>query len=136
MTTKSRTWVWITSIVAVAFGAMTIKSGGSVLFIDGVARRAAGNTVDFVLWFNFVAGFFYIVTGVGIWLERIWAPIVAISIAILTLLVFSIFGFHILNGGEFEQRTVIAMTLRSTIWMVIAIVCYRRMIVSGRVRRD
>ena len=134
MMMKRPAWVWIASIIAVAFGVMTIKAGGSVLFIDGEARRAAGNTVDFVLWFNFVAGFFYIATGIGIWLEKLWALIMAISIVILTLVIFGLFGVHILLGEEYEQRTVIAMTLRSTVWIVVAITCYRKMIVSGLVR--
>ena len=125
ITTKRSAWVWIVAIVAVVFGVMTIKSGGSVLFIDGEARRAAGNYVDFVLWFNFSAGFFYVVTGIGIWLEKAWVPAAAITIATLTLLVFGAFGVHIFYGGEHEQRTVAAMTLRSVVWITIAIVSYR-----------
>ncbi|MCB1862423.1 MAG: hypothetical protein KDI47_11955 [Gammaproteobacteria bacterium] len=125
ITTKRSAWVWIVAIVAVVFGVMTIKSGGSVLFIDGEARRAAGNYVDFVLWFNFSAGFFYVVTGIGIWLEKAWVPAAAITIATLTLLVFGAFGVHIFYGGEYEQRTVAAMTLRSVVWITIAIVSYR-----------
>ncbi len=121
MITKKRpAWVWVAAIIAVAFGVMTIKSGGSVLFIDGEARRAAGNYVDFVLWFNFSAGFFYVATGIGIWLEKAWAPAAAIIIATLTLLVFGAFGIHIFYGGEYEQRTVAAMTLRSVVWIAIA----------------
>ena len=125
ITTKRPTWVWITSIIAVVFGLMTIKSGGSVLFIDGEARRAAGNYVDFVLWFNFCAGFFYVATGVGIWLKKAWAPAAAITIAVLTLLVFTAFGIHVFYGGDYEQRTVAAMTLRSIVWIAIAITLYR-----------
>lgn len=132
MTTKRPLWVWVTSIIAVAFGVMTIKSGGSVLFIDGEARRAAGNVVDFVLWFNFTAGFFYITAGIGIWLEKSWTPILAIAISVLTLVVFGLLGLHILNAGEYEQRTVMAMTLRSTIWAVISILCYRKMLLTSR----
>ena len=64
--------IWLISAVAVVFGLLTIKSGGSVLFIDGVDRQAAGNYVPFVLWFNFLAGFFYIVAGVGLWLQKLW----------------------------------------------------------------
>ena len=131
MITKRLIWVWVVSIIAIAFGVITIKAGGSVLFIDGEARRAAGNFVDFVLWFNFVAGFFYVTTGIGIWREKNWAPIMAISIAILTLLIFAAFGIHILNGGEYEQRTLYAMTLRSTVWIVIATICYRKIIGAG-----
>jgi hypothetical protein len=107
---------------------MTIKSGGSVLFFDGEARQAAGNYVDFVLWFNFLAGFFYIATGMGLWLEKAWAPAAAITIAALTLLVFAAFGLHILNGGEYEQRTVIAMSIRTLLWLTIAFTCWSQLL--------
>ena len=122
------TWVWITAVIAVIFGIMTIKSGGSVLFINGEARQAAGNYVDFVLWFNFLAGFFYVATGIGIWLEKAWAAKAAITLAVLTLLVFAAFGVHILNGGEYEQRTVIAMSLRSLLWTAIAVTCWQQLL--------
>ncbi len=125
---KRPAWVWITAIIAMIFGMMTIKSGGSVLFIDGEARHAAGNYVNFVLWFNFSAGFFYIATGIGIWLEKVWAPVAAIIIAVLTLLIFGAFGVHVLNGGEYEQRTVIAMILRSSVWAAIAITSWRKLL--------
>ncbi len=125
---KRPAWVWISVIIAVIFGIMTIKSGGSVLFFDGEARQAAGNYVDFVLWFNFLAGFFYIATGMGLWLEKAWAPIAAITIAALTLLVFAAFGLHILNGGEYEQRTVIAMSIRTLLWLTIAFTCWSQLL--------
>ena len=124
ITTKRPAWVWIIAIIAVVFGVITIKSGGSVLFIDGEARRAAGNYVDFVLWFNFSAGFFYVATGIGICLEKAWAPAAAISIAVLTLLVFGAFGIHVLYGGEYEQRTVVAMSVRAGVWTAIALVVF------------
>jgi len=120
-------WVWITTIIAVIFGIMTIKSGGSVLFINGEARQAAGKYVDFVLWFNFLSGFFYVVTGFGIWLEKKWAPTAAVIITILILFVFVAFGAHIFNGGEYEQRTVIAMSLRTLVWSAIAIIWWHRL---------
>lgn len=126
MSVKKRpVWLMVTAVVAVLFGAMTIKEGGSVLFIDGEARVAAGDYVGFVLWFNFLAGFFYIVTGAGIWLKKNWSRSAAISLATMTLIVFAAFGFHILAGGEYEMRTVIAMSLRSLVWMVIAVTVWR-----------
>lgn len=124
ITTKRPAWVWIVAIIAVVFGVITIKSGGSVLFINGEARRAAGNYVDFVLWFNFSAGFFYVATGIGIWLEKSWPSAAAISIAVLTLLVFGAFGIHVFYGGEYEQRTVVAMSLRAGVWTSIAMVVF------------
>ena len=127
MTIRKRpVWVWTTSIIAVAFGVMTIKSGGSVLFFDGEARRAAGNYVDFVLWFNFIAGFFYVGTGIGIWLEKSWALAASITIAALTILVFGAFQIHVFYGGEYEQRTVVAMSLRTLVAATITFISWRR----------
>ena len=35
---KRSFWRWLAVIIAVGFGVLTIKAGGSVLFIDGEAR--------------------------------------------------------------------------------------------------
>ncbi len=59
--------LWLISLVAIGFGLLTIKEGGTVLFGDEVASAAAGSYVPFVLWFNFLAGFSYAVAGAGLW---------------------------------------------------------------------
>ena len=120
--------VWIVTIVALVFGILTIKSGGSVLFIDGPARQAAGNYVPFVLWFNFLAGFAYLLAGVGLFMQKSWAPRLSIFIAVTTAMVFALFGLHILNGGAFEDRTVVAMSLRTIVWVSIATFAYLKLI--------
>jgi len=112
-------------VVAVAFGLLTLKEGGTVLFGDEAARSAAGNYVPFVLWFNFLAGFAYVVAGVGLWLQRRWAAWLALAIASATALVFAAFGVHILGHGAYEVRTVIAMTVRTAVWFVIAVLAWR-----------
>ena len=119
---KRKVIIWPAMIIAIVFGLMTIKSGGAVLFTDGEARIAAGNYVSFVVWFNFLAGFFYITAGIGLWLKQQWANKLSIAIATLTILIFVGLGLHILMDGQYEMRTVIAMTLRSVIWITIAAV--------------
>ena len=116
--------ILLASLVAILFGLLTIKSGGMVLFVDGPDRVAAGNYVPFVLWFNFVAGFFYIIAGVGLWFTQRWSMWLAGAIVISTLMVFALFNLHIYNGGLFEFRTVIAMSLRSVVWSVITFYAY------------
>ncbi len=117
---SSRSWMAVlAAIVAVLFGLLTLKSGGSVLFIDGPDRAAAGNYVPFVLWFNFLAGFVYIIAGTGLFLGRVWAVNLSLLIALVTLLVFVAFGVHIIIDGEYETRTVGAMIMRSSVWLVI-----------------
>lgn len=120
--------IWVIAVIAVLFGLLTIKSGGSVLFIDGADRQAAGNYVPFVLWFNFLAGFVYIVAGAGLWMQKQWAAKLAAQIAVATLIVYAILGLYILGGGLYEMRTIVAMGFRSIVWAFIAMFAYRKII--------
>lgn len=117
--------VWAISLVAVVFGLLTIKEGGTILFGAEAARAAAGNYVRFVVWFNFAAGFAYAVAGVGLWLRQRWAVWLAAAIVAATALTFAAFGVHVYYGGAYEQRTVVAMILRTLVWVVIAAVAAR-----------
>ena len=121
-TTKSQRTIgiWVFSLLAGVFGFLTITSGGSVLFIDGEARQAAGHYVPFVLWFNFGAGFIYVFIAIVLWLLRPTAVWLSTLLAVSTLAIFATLGLHILNGGEYETRTVSAMILRSGVWIVIS----------------
>lgn len=113
------------SVAAIVFGLLTLKEGGEVLFGDGSARTAAGNYVPFVLWFNFLAGFAYVIAGLGLWMRKRWAMKLAMAIAGATALMFAAFGAHIVLGGAFESRTVDAMSLRTLVWIAIAGISYR-----------
>jgi len=112
--------IWAISLVAIGFGLLTIKEGGLTLSGDETAVREAGNYVPFVLWFNFVAGFAYVIAGIGLWLQQRWAVWLAAIIAAATAITFAAFGAHVFLGGLYEKRTVIAMSLRTLVWAVIA----------------
>ena len=116
---------WVMSLIAAAFGLLTIKSGAAALFGDETARSAAGNYVPFVLWFNFLAGFAYVIASVGLWNARSWSAWLAIAIAAATALVFVAFGVHIAGDGTYEMRTVMAMGLRTLVWAVIAAMVWK-----------
>lgn len=113
------------SLVAVAFGLLTLKEGGTVLFGGPQARAAAGQVVPFVLWFNFAAGWAYVAAGVGLWMQSRWALWLAVAIAASSGLVFVAFGVHMLGGGAHETRTVIAMTLRTLVWAALAAIAWK-----------
>jgi hypothetical protein len=114
-------WAIGAALIAAAFGVITIVIGGRTLFSGPVVRAAAGDIVLFVLWFNFIAGFAYVVAGLGLFLWKRWAAQLSVVIAIATVAVFAAFGIHVLRGGAFEARTVGAMTIRSVVWIVIAV---------------
>jgi hypothetical protein len=113
-------WAIAVALIAVAFGIVTIIVGGKTLFGGAEQRAAAGNIVPFVLWFNFVAGFAYVIAGFGLFLWKRWAAQLSAVIAVATIAVFIAFGTHIFLGGMFEVRTVGAMIIRSVVWVVIA----------------
>lgn len=117
--------IWAISLVAVGFGLLTIKEGGAILFGGKAAQASAGNYVPFVLWFNFLAGFAYVIAGTGLWLRHRWAVWLAVVIAATTALVFATFGVHIYADGAYEMRTVIAMSLRTLVWVMIAAIAWR-----------
>jgi hypothetical protein len=127
MTTSSPCGIWIRaiSVIAVGFGLLTIKEGGTVLFGNEAARVAAGNYVPFVLWSNFVAGFAYVIAGAGLWMQRRWAAWLAVAIAAATALTFATLGAYIYADGAYEMRTVIAMSIRMIVWLLIAAVAWR-----------
>ena len=118
-------WATILALVAIIFGIVTIIVGGKTLFGGAEERAAAGNIVPFVLWFNFVAGFAYVIAGVGLFVWKRWAAQLSAAIAAATIAVFVAFGIHIFLGGAFESRTVGAMIIRSAVWIVIAVAACR-----------
>ena len=120
-------WLRLVAVVAVAFGLLTLKEGGTILYGDEAVRRAAGNYVPFVLWFNFLAGFAYVIAGAGLWMQQRWGAWLAVIIVAATTLVFVAFGAHVVSGGAYEKRTVIAMSLRTLVWAVIAAIAWWRL---------
>ena len=117
---KSSAPMLLVAVVALVFGLATIASGGQVLFGGEDARRAAGNYLPFVVWFNFLAGFAYVAAAAGLAAQKAWAARLALFIAVATAAAFIVFGLFVLSGTPFEMRTVAAMTLRTALWSGIA----------------
>ena len=102
----------IAGAAAIAFGLLTLISGGSALF----GAVDMGAVVPFVLWFNFLAGFAYVIGGLLLMTGHRLALPVALTILIATAMVFAVFGWRVFAGDAFEMRTVGAMTLRTFFW--------------------
>lgn len=113
------------ALLAIAFGALTIKEGGDVLFGPDTARAAAGDYVPFVLWSNFLLGFVHVATGLGLWLRRRWGALLAALIVAVTLATFAAFAIHIALGGGYEARTLVAMSIRTLVWVFIYLAAHR-----------
>ncbi len=120
-TPKRPMMITVLAVIAVAFGALTLFSGGQNLFSEAVIAEA-GNTIPFVLWFNFLAGFAYIFAGYLLWKWKICGVRLSAVIAGATLLVFLAMGIYVIQfDGLYNAKTVGAMVIRSSVWLVIAV---------------
>ncbi|PQO23063.1 hypothetical protein C2I36_09800 [Rhodobacteraceae bacterium WD3A24] len=113
----------IAAAVAMIFGAVTVLAGGLALF----GTPDMGDVVPFVLWFNFLAGFAYVLAGLGLWQARPWGVWLSIAILAATVVVFAALAFHALTGGAYEMRTVGALILRIGLWAAISLAGHRAM---------
>ncbi len=118
-------WIIMLALIAIAFGIVTVGVGGKTLFGGAQEKDVADDIVPFVLWFNFIAGFAYIIAGLGLYLQKRWAAQLSAVIAFATIGIFVAFGIYIFLDGGFEVRTVGAMTIRSAVWVVIAASAFR-----------
>ena len=125
MPTRAELPLQIAAAVARVFGLLTVLAGGLVLFGGKDARDAAGAVVPFVLWFNFGAGFAYVVAGFGLAWRKRWGLALALVVVAATALVAAAFAVHVARGGAYEARTAAALALRLAVWAVIAAVAWR-----------
>lgn len=111
----------IAAVVAMLFGLMTIFAGGRALVL-GVP---GGAVVPFVLWFNFIAGFAYVLAGAGLWRNVPWGRVLALIIALATGAVWLAFLWHLWQGGAAMGRTMAALPFRVVVWAVLAWIGFR-----------
>lgn len=115
----------VAGIVAMVFGVVTLVEGGRMVFGSPEVWAAAGNVVPWVLYFNFSAGFVYVLTGGLTVLKKPVAAKLAVALAIANVLVLVSLFIFAATGGLFETRTMAAMGLRTVFWSVQAAVLYK-----------
>ena len=120
-------WALILAAVAIIFGLASIVSGGLVLFGSHATRASAGAVVPFVLWFNFLTGFVYVIAGVGLIRWERWSGRLSLLLAIAILITSAVFATHVAMGGPYEIRTAGALLLRASLWTGIAFLACRQL---------
>jgi len=116
------------SVIAVVFGTMTVISGSVVLFPNDVIQKSAGNYVEFVVWFNLLSGFMYIITGFGLWKCKKWSVMISVIITLAIVIISLVFSIYVVQGAIYELRTFYALTFRMLLWLAISVISYRKII--------
>lgn len=115
----------VAGIAAMLFGVVTLFEGGHMVFGGPEVWAAAGNVVPWVLYFNFTAGFVYVVTGLLAVTKHPGSAKLALGLAVANVLILVSLGIYAATGGLFETKTMAAMGLRTVFWGVQAVVLRR-----------
>lgn len=104
-------------IFTILFGLMTLKEGGSTLFLSSAENTGSETAVPFVLWFNFLTGFAFLALGFGLIKNKIFPKKLSAVVSLLSALVLTAFLITVALGGAHMDRTLVAMPLRTAIWL-------------------
>lgn len=112
--------LYLSAAVLIVFALMTLYMGGSVIFNLFGVRAKVGHYVTSVVVANFIAAIlylfavYYMLRG-----SKMAFKILMIASAIL-ILAFIVFILHVSGGGEYEERTFIALPVRTGITIFFA----------------
>ncbi|HKJ87518.1 MAG TPA: hypothetical protein VKA48_03330 [Gammaproteobacteria bacterium] len=111
---------WLAALAAAAFGVVTLWAAAMLLFGPVSTEQVAGVFPPFLVWFDFLVGFLYLAGATGLLLRRRWAGTLAAAIAVVTAIIFAIYGLRALQGAPYEPRIVGALAGRVAFWAIMA----------------
>ena len=116
---------YIIAFVLTAFALLTLFLSTSVIFDLFEMRAKEGNYVLFVVIANFISSLLYLISIVGMLLNKKRSHLPILSSALLLILTQIAFLIYVNNGGIHETRTIGAMFFRITVTIVFTLLIYR-----------
>jgi hypothetical protein len=120
----------VLSLAAVLFGLVTIIAGTLVL----TGSDPGYNVFLPLLIYNTAMGVFYMAAGVTTWRNLSRGKYAAASIFVLNLIVLGIIGYLHMTGTSVAVESVLAMIIRTAIWLMLYLgltwVCHRKALVG------
>ncbi|WP_223267177.1 hypothetical protein [Polaribacter sp. IC073] len=96
----------------------------SVIFDWFGIRAKEGNYVLFIVWANFISGFFYVAAAYYFFKNNKRVFPILIFVLILLIIAFITLQFHIKNDGIYELKTVNAMIFRMMFTFVFSLTAW------------
>ncbi|HLF32810.1 MAG TPA: hypothetical protein VI583_01155 [Cyclobacteriaceae bacterium] len=115
---------YISAIVLMAFGLITLFMSSSVIFDLFGIRAREGNYVLFVVWSNFVSSILYLLSAYGFMKSKKWTAIPLVISTIILAAAFIGLKLHINAGGAYEMKTVWAMAFRTGLTLIFMFIAY------------
>jgi hypothetical protein len=115
--------------IGLLFGVLSVVAGGRVLSdID----RPDYVVLHWLVLYNVAAGFVGAVAGIGLWLLRSWAVDLARTLAGFHGAVLVVLIARFATGAPVAVDSLLAMLLRTLVWVSIAVVGRRGVVSSAK----
>lgn len=116
-----------------------LKSSGILLFLFGLfnlffsvsiildlfqLRKSESNYVFLIAIANLICGVIYLCAGYGLFKEKTWTTKFLFSAAFILLFTFIILIIYIYAGGNYEEKTFIAIPIRTFITLVFTLISW------------
>jgi hypothetical protein len=115
---------YFVAFLMAGFGVLTLYLSTSVIFDLFGVREKEGNFVFFVVWANFISSIIYLLSVFGLLTLKKWTYKVLGISAVLLVITFVAFQFHIQSGGIYENKTSGALIFRSALTLVFTLFAY------------
>ncbi len=108
----------------VLFTAITLFLSTSILLDLFGIREHQGNYVPLVIWSNFLCGWLYSLSLLGLFSHKKWSVVPLVVALFILMGAFTGLLIHILDGGPYEDKTITALFLRIILTLFFSLGTY------------
>lgn len=112
------------SVLVLLFGLFSLFKSLSIIFDLFHIRESEGNYVLVVVIANLICGIIYLCAGYGLFRSKPWTTKFLFSSAFILLLTFIILVIYIITGGIYEEKTIIAILIRTFITLIFTLISW------------
>jgi len=119
LTFMKNTITGLGALASVLFGLLSVFTGGSVILDLFGMRKNHGDYVLFVVWANFLSGFFYVIASYGFLKMKNWTSPLLLSTLYLLVATSIALLIWVWNGSPYENKTLNIMSFRIALTAVL-----------------
>ena len=108
----------------ILFTILTLFLSTSILLDVFGIREQQGHYVPLVIWSNFLCGCLYILSIIGLISHKRWSIIPMILALFILVGAFLGLYIHVMDGGLYEDKTIMALFFRITLTLFFALGIY------------
>lgn len=114
----------LTGIGLSLFMIITLFMSTSILLDLFGIREQEGRYVPMVVWSNFLCGWLYLLALYGLFMGKKWSFVPLLVAGCILIGAFFGLYIHIVGGGPYESKTVVALALRVVLTILFALGAY------------